>query len=171
MVENAARKYDETVYFAVLKLYLKNQSGKYLAMKSNKSTNSLQIVKKFCVSVVSCVLLLSAVCFGAWFDASQAAIAIPMNSQQVMAANPLRGTGDELEGNAEQALGKAQRNLGKVTGQAEGAATQAKGLAKQARGNVKQGIEETKSAADEASENIEEGTENAVDAIKDFFGN
>ncbi|AFY56535.1 hypothetical protein Riv7116_4101 [Rivularia sp. PCC 7116] len=142
-------------------------------MKSNKSKNKLHIVKHYCLSVFSCVLLLSTVWFGVWFDSSQPAIANPISNypQQIIAANPLKGAGDKIEGNAEQAVGQAQRNLGKITGQTEGAAKEAKGLAKEAKGNVKQGIEKTKSAVEDASDNVEEGSENAIDAIKDFFGN
>lgn len=133
----------------------------------------MNIVKRYCLSVFSCVLLLSTVWIGVSFDASQAAIASTIDGypQQIIAANPLRGVGDKVEGEAEQALGKAQRNLGKISGQTEGAGKEVQGLAKQAKGNVKQGIEKTKSAADNASDKVEEGSENAIDAIKDFFGN
>lgn len=142
-------------------------------MKSNKSKNKIEIAKHYCLSIFSCVLLLSTVLFGVWFNAAQAAIATPIDGypQQVIAANPFRGTGDKLEGEAEQALGKAQRNLGNGSAQVKGAGKEVEGLAKQAKGNVKQGVEKTKSAADNASDKVEQGSENAIDAIKDFFGN
>ena len=143
-------------------------------MKSDQSKNKIEIVKHYCLSVFSCVLLLSTVWFGVWFDASQAAVAAPMdgNAQQLIAANPLRGMGDKVGGEAEQALGKAQRNLGNSPGQTlDGAGKEVQGLAKEAKGNLKQGVEKTKSAADNASDKVEEGSENAIDAIKDFFGN
>ncbi len=139
-------------------------------MKSDNSKNKMQIVKHYCLSVFSCVLLLTTV----WFGAAQAAVASPIHSysQQLIAANPLSGVGDKVEGNVEQAIGKAQRNLGNSPGQAlDGSGKEVQGLAKQAKGNVKQGIEKTKSAADNASDKVEEGSENAIDAIKDFFGN
>lgn len=143
-------------------------------MKSDKSKNKIEIVKHYCLSVFSCVLLLTTAWFGVWFDAAQAAVAAPIDgyTQQLIAANPLRGAGDQLGGEAEQALGKAQRNLGDSPGQTlDGSGKEVQGLAKQAKGNVKQGIEKTKSAADNASDKVEEGSENAIDAIKDFFGN
>lgn len=142
-------------------------------MKSDESKNKIQIVKHYCVSVLSCTLLLSAVWFGLCFDGTLEAIATPINGypQQIIAANPFIGAGDKVEGNVEQALGKAQGNLGKMSGQTEGAAKEVEGLAKQAKGEVKQGIEKTKSAADNAKDNVEEGSENAIDAMKDFFGN
>lgn len=139
-------------------------------MKSDKSKNKIQMVKHYCLSVFSCVLLLSAVWFGVSFDAAQAAVITPTDGySQLIAANPLRGMGDKVEGNAEQALGEAQRNLGKISGQTEGAGKEVQGLAKQAKGNVKQGIEKTKSAADRASDKVEQKSENALDAIKDLF--
>jgi uncharacterized protein YjbJ (UPF0337 family) len=142
-------------------------------MKSDTSKNKIQVAKNYCVSVLSSILLVGTVLFGVWFDAAEKAIATPLDgySQQIIAANPLRGTGDKLEGEAEQALGKAQRNLGKISGQTEGAGKEIEGLAKQAKGGVKQGIEKIKSEKDNASDKVEEGSENAIDAIKDFFGN
>ncbi|MBV6621709.1 MAG: CsbD family protein [Rivularia sp. (in: Bacteria)] len=142
-------------------------------MKSEKRRNKLHVAKHYCLSVFSCVLLLSTIWFGVWLDSAQAAIATSINEypQQIIAANPLKGVGDKIEGNAEQAVGQAQRNLGKISGQTEGAAKEAEGLAKEAKGNVKQGIEKTKSAVEDASDSVEEGSENAIDAIKDFFGN
>ncbi|MGB3652743.1 MAG: hypothetical protein WBA41_16225 [Rivularia sp. (in: cyanobacteria)] len=138
-------------------------------MKSDK--NKMQIVKRYCLSIFSSILLLSTVFFGV----SQAAVASPIDGysqQMIIAANPLRGTGDRLAGEAEQALGKAQRNLGDSTEQTlEGAGKEVKGLAKQARGGVKQGIENTKSAADKASDKAERGGKNFIDTIKGFFGN
>lgn len=139
-------------------------------MKSAKTKNKIEIVKRYCLSVFSCALLLTTV----WFGSVQAAVATPAcgYSQQLIAANPLAGVGDKIEGNVEQTVGKAQRNLGNSPGQAlDGSGKEVQGLAKQAKGNVKQGIEKTKSAADNASDKVEEGSENAIDAIKDFFGN
>ena len=138
-------------------------------MKSDKNKNKMQIVKRYCLSIFSSILLLSTVFFGV----SPAAIASPIDgySQQIIAANPLRGTGDRLGGEAEQALGKAQRNLGDTEQTLEGAGKEVKGLAKQARGGVKQGIENTKSAADKASDKAERGGKNFIDTIKGFFGN
>jgi len=139
-------------------------------IESDKSKNKIEIVKHYCISLFSCVLLLTTV----WFGAAQAAVAAPMHSysQQLIAANPLAGVGDKIGGEAEQALGKAQRNLGNSPGQTlDGSGKEIQGLAKQAKGNVKQGIEKTKSAADDADDKVEEGSENAIDAIKDFFGN
>ncbi len=137
-------------------------------MKSDKNKNKMQIVKRYCLSIFSSILLFSTV-----FGVSQAAVASPIDgySQQIIAANPLRGTGDRLGGEAEQALGKAQRNLGDSEQTLEGAGKEVKGLAKQARGGVKQGIENTKSTADKASDKAERGGKNFIDTIKGFFGN
>lgn len=142
-------------------------------MKSNRIKNKLHIAKHYCLSVASCVLLLSTVWFGVWFDSAQAAIATPLDGfpQQVIAANPLRGMGDKLEGNVEQGIGKAQRNLGSGSDNIKGAAKEVEGLAKQAKGNAKQGIEKTKSNVDNAGDKLEDAGENAIDAVKDFFGN
>ncbi|MDY6899177.1 MAG: hypothetical protein SWZ49_14025 [Cyanobacteriota bacterium] len=142
-------------------------------MKSNRIKSKLDIAKHYCLSVVSCALLLSAAWFGVWFDSAQAAIATPVDGfpQQVIAANPLRGMGDKLEGNVEQGAGKAQRNLGSGSDNIKGAAKEVEGLTKQAKGNAKQGIEKAKSTADNAGDKLEEGSENAIDAVKDFFGN
>ena len=143
-------------------------------IESDKSKNKMHLVKHYCLSVFTCLLLLTTVWFGVWFDAAQPAIAAPIDgyAQQLIAANPLAGVGDKVGGEAEQALGKAQRNLGNSPGQTlDGSGKEIQGLAKQAKGNVKQGIEKTQSAADDASDKVEEGSENAIDAIKDFFGN
>lgn len=143
-------------------------------IESNKSKNKIEIAKHYCLSIFSCVLLLTTVWFGAWLDAAQPAIASTLDGypQQIIAANPFAGVGDKIEGNAEQAVGKAQRNLGNSPGQTlDGSGKEVQGLAKQAKGNAKQGIEKTKAAADNASDKVEEGSENAIDAVKDFFGN
>lgn len=66
-------------------------------MKSNSIKDKFHIAKHYCLSVITCILLLSAVWFGVWFDSLQAAIATPINdcSQQLIATNPWKGMGDK----------------------------------------------------------------------------
>lgn len=139
-------------------------------MKSDRNKTKLQIVKHYCLSIFSCILLVGTVFFGVGFNAAQPAVASPIDGySQVIAANPIRGVGDQMEGEAEQALGKAQQRFGDGSTQLDGAGKEVEGLAKQAKGNVKQGIEKTKSAADQASDKVEQKSENLLDAVKDFF--
>jgi len=75
-------------------------------MESNRVKDNLYILKHFCLSVLSCVLLLSAIWFAVWFDSVQAVIATPVDGfpQKLIAANLLKGMGDKLEVKTEQAV-------------------------------------------------------------------
>lgn len=68
-------------------------------MKSYGIKDKFHIAKHYYLSVLTCILLLSAVWFEVWFDSVQAAIAAPINdcSQQLIATNPWEGMGNNLE--------------------------------------------------------------------------